>query len=318
MAGRSRNRPHVLQLRDQPPPLLGRAPPPPPAAASLPPHHPAALIDDLHFRRLPLPVVNPPPRVLALEDHLAAQHREIQALLLDNQRLAATHVALKQELTTCQNEHRRADAATAKIKAEKDAQLREVYDRSLKAEAEVRAIDGMRAELAQVRTEVQNLGSERDELVERLQGLNGELARANAEFGQAAAVRAEIEFMHKEIQKGRAAVEYEKKILADNLGQSQAMEKNMISMAWEVEKLRDELANAEKRARAAAAAAVAANPGPGYTGACGNSEMAYGGTAYADNYSMHQVQRGLDSGSQYGSVAVSHGSYDIQQTHAHR
>lgn len=31
----------------------------------------------------------------------------------------------------------------------------------------------------------------------------------------------------------------------------------MISMAWEVEKLRDELANAEKRARAAAAA----NPG---------------------------------------------------------
>ncbi|XP_010922618.1 protein FLX-like 1 [Elaeis guineensis] len=316
MAGGSRKPAHVLQLRDQPPPLLDWAPPlPPPAAAVLPPHHPAALIDDPHFRRLPLPVVHPPPRVLALEDGLAAQHREIQALLLNNQRLAATHVALKQELTVCQNELRRADAAAAKINAEKDAQLREVYDRSLKAEAEVRMIEGMRADLAQARTDVQKLGSERDELVERLQGLNGELARANAEFGQAAAVRAEIEFMHKEIQKGRAAVEYEKKIHADNLEQSRAMEKNMISMAWEVEKLRDELANAEKRARAAAAAA---NPGPGYTGTGGNSEMAYGGTAYADNYSMHQVQRGPESGSQYGSVAVSHGPYDIQQTYVHR
>lgn len=35
----------------------------------------------------------------------------------------------------------------------------------------------------------------------------------------------------------------------------------MISMAHEIEKLRGELANADKRARAAAAAAAAANPG---------------------------------------------------------
>lgn len=60
---------------------------------------------------------------------------------------------------------------------------------------------------------------------------------------------------------GRAAVEYEKKAHADNLEQSEAMEKSMISMAQEIEKLRVELANAEKRARAAAAAAAAANPG---------------------------------------------------------
>lgn len=60
---------------------------------------------------------------------------------------------------------------------------------------------------------------------------------------------------------GRAAVEYEKNVHAENMEQSQAMEKNMISMAREVEKLRAELANAEKRALAAAAAAAAANPG---------------------------------------------------------
>lgn len=51
----------------------------------------------------------------------------------------------------------------------------------------------------------------------------------------------------------RAAIEYEKKGYAENYEQGQVMEKNLISMAREVEKLRAEVANAEKRARAAAA-----------------------------------------------------------------
>lgn len=46
---------------------------------------------------------------------------------------------------------------------------------------------------------------------------------------------------------------------ADNLEQGQIMEKNIVSMAQEIDKLRVELANAEKKARAAAAAA--ATPG---------------------------------------------------------
>lgn len=63
------------------------------------------------------------------------------------------------------------------------------------------------------------------------------------------------------LQYNRAAVEFEKKAHAENLEQSQVMESHMVSMAQEIEKLRAELANAEKRARAAAAAAVAANSG---------------------------------------------------------
>ena len=51
----------------------------------------------------------------------------------------------------------------------------------------------------------------------------------------------------------RAAIEYEKKGYAENYEHGQAMEKNLIAMAREMEKLRAELANAEKRARAAAA-----------------------------------------------------------------
>lgn len=52
----------------------------------------------------------------------------------------------------------------------------------------------------------------------------------------------------------RQAIEYEKKGYAENYEQGQVMETNLISMARELEKLRAEVANAEKRARAAAAA----------------------------------------------------------------
>lgn len=59
----------------------------------------------------------------------------------------------------------------------------------------------------------------------------------------------------------RAAIENEKKTRASNLEHRQAMDRYMISMTREIEKLRAELADAEKRARAAAAAAaIAANP----------------------------------------------------------
>lgn len=56
----------------------------------------------------------------------------------------------------------------------------------------------------------------------------------------------------------RAAIEYEKKGYAENYEHGQVMEKKLITMARELEKLRAEVANAEKRARASAAIG---NPG---------------------------------------------------------
>lgn len=61
--------------------------------------------------------------------------------------------------------------------------------------------------------------------------------------------------MSSHADKSRAAVEYEKKMKKINHEQSQIMEKNMMSMSCEIEKLRAELAIAENRARAVAAVA---------------------------------------------------------------
>ncbi|URE46462.1 hypothetical protein MUK42_31441 [Musa troglodytarum] len=300
MAGRGRPA-HALPVQGSPPSLLGR--PPPPAAI-----HPAD--EPLLVRRAPVPS-----SILALEDRLAAQHRQIQVLLVDNQQLAASHVALKRDLSASKHELRLAAASAAETKASKDAEVREVYERSLKAEAEVRALEGMRAELAQVRSDVQSLGAVRHELVEQLQGLQGQLSSARAEHKQADTVMAEIEIMRKEIQKGRAAIEFEKKVHADNIEQSQIMENNMVLMAREIEKLHAELANAEKRAQVAAAAS--ANSGSGYAGTYGNPGIAYA-VNFAGPHNFHQVQRTADNDPQFGLSAVPHGQYDIQQTYAHR
>ncbi|KAL0922512.1 hypothetical protein M5K25_006502 [Dendrobium thyrsiflorum] len=309
MAGRGRViRSHVLQLRDGQHPRLGPQP------------QIVHILDETSLlRRLPLPHA-PPPSIIALEDRLAAQHREIQVLLSDNQHLAATHVALKQELDASCNELRVASAASARAQMERDAEVREVFEQSLKADAEARVVEEMRAELTQVRADVQKLGAARNDLLERLQGLKVELSRTREELGQASAMRDEIEAMSREIQRGRAAVEYEKKARAENLAQSQEMQKNMISMAREVEKLRVELDNAEKRARAsaAAAAAVAANPSLGYTDAYRNTGMVYGGNAYTVAYNLQQVQQSADVSNQYGQVASAPTGYDIHQSYAPR
>ncbi|KAG0457688.1 hypothetical protein HPP92_022845 [Vanilla planifolia] len=192
MAGRGRlSAAHVLQLRDSQPPLLGLAPPP----------QVAHLMDGPPMVRLVPMLHGPHPSIIAVEERLAAQHREIQVLLADNQHLAATHVALKQEVDASRHELRHATATAAKVRAERDAEVREVLDRSVKAEAEALVVEGMRAELAQVRADVQRLGATRNDLLERLQGLKSELARAREDLGQASAMQAEIEAMNREIQR---------------------------------------------------------------------------------------------------------------------
>lgn len=138
-----------------------------------------------------------------LEDRISAQHREIQTLLSDNQRLAATHVALKQELAAAEQELRHLSATAAKVKAERDAEVREVYEKSLEMDAEVRAMDAMMAELVQVRADVQKLSTVKQELTAELQAIRDNLNKASSGSQQLPSIKAEIDRMHHEIQRGR-------------------------------------------------------------------------------------------------------------------
>ncbi|KAK4764986.1 hypothetical protein SAY86_026076 [Trapa natans] len=200
-------------------------------------------------------------QVTALEDRIAAQRLEIQSLLVDNQRLVATHVAIKQDVALAQQELRQLSSAAGDVKAERDAQVREVYERSLKLEADARSINAMVKELAQMRVDVQKLISERKQLEEELQLADAEVARARADSKQAVSIKAEMELLHREIQRGRMAIELEKKTHQSNLEHTKVMGRNKDTLAHEIEKLRVKLINADKRERASAAEAVVANAG---------------------------------------------------------
>ncbi|KAJ0089011.1 hypothetical protein Patl1_31654 [Pistacia atlantica] len=270
----------------------------------------------IKLRELPLPSRQHLPSLHHLEDRIAIQQSEIQSLLQDNRRLAATHVALKQELSLTEQELRHLSSTAANVKAERDADVREVYEKSLKLDADVRVIDAMNAELDGVRADVEEFSVVKQELTKQFDEINDELAKARAESKDLTVIKAEIESFRREIQRGRAAIEYEKKNHASNLEQSQIMEKNMIYVARQIERLRAEIPNAEKRARAAAAAAGAANPSAAYAANYGNP--VYGGSLYADPYSLHQVQGGADLAPQYVSGAAAHGPYELQGSHVQR
>ena len=134
----------------------------------------------------------------------------------------------------------------------------------------------------------------------------------NADLKRMPALKADVEAMKQELQCARAAIEYEKKGFAENYEHGQVMEKKLISMAREMEKLRAEIANAEKRQRAAA------NPGPGYNANYGNAEAGYAGNPYPAIYGMNPVQPGMENFPQYGSGPAAWVAYEMQRAQGHR
>ncbi|CAA0828398.1 Protein FLX-like 1 [Striga hermonthica] len=204
-----------------------------------------------------------PTDIHLIEARIAANDREIQTLLRDNQRLAAAHVALKQDATAAQDDLRRASAAAASVKADRDARVREVYDRSLKLEVEARPFDGIAADLGRVRAAIEELRAERKDRLENLMAIEGEIAAAQSELRRVPQLRSEIEAAQREIHQGREAIQREREMQTTNFQIDRAMEKHLVAMAREAEKLRSELADAEKRA-VAMAAASGLNPGPGF------------------------------------------------------
>ncbi|CAM0877303.1 unnamed protein product [Alopecurus aequalis] len=325
----ARRGPHVISLHDSAPPLLGRAPlhqQPGADHRDEPPH--GALL------HLPRGGPAPHPAVAALEDRILSRDQDIQDLLVDNQRFAATHVALQQQLISAQHELRAVSIAGTKARAEREAELCAIADQAARIEAEARSIAGARAEVDQVHADVRVLAGARNELMDRLQTLRENVGRKQSESAKAENARTQIETMRREIQKGRAAVEFEKKAHADNLQQSKAMEKNMIAVASEIEKLRGDLVNAEKRATAVTTAAAVANPG--YAAPYGSSEVTYAATygnpeaAYAaayggaeatyaasyvnsDAYSTNQAHARTDGNPHYMAQQVHYAQYEGQQ-----
>ncbi|KAI3941886.1 hypothetical protein MKW98_009096 [Papaver atlanticum] len=190
-------------------------PPPPPYQVPRPPPHP-----------VPTPPVPQYPAML--QNELEMQRAEIQRLVTDNRRLIDDRIGLQRELGGAKEEIHRLNMVIGDIRAEKDAHSREFIGKRLKLEAEA----------MQLRNEVQKMNNLRMELSGQVENLTQELGMARADNQQIPMMRAEIDGTRQDLMLARSAFMYEKKANVELMEQRQAMEKNLVSMACEVEKPR--------------------------------------------------------------------------------
>ncbi|CAB4274634.1 unnamed protein product [Prunus armeniaca] len=224
----------------------------------------------------------PPPQVM--EQKLAAQHVEMERLVTENQRLAATHGTLRQELAGAQHELQILHAQIGAIKSEREQQMRGLVDKIAKMEAELKSAEPVKLELQQAGAEAQNLVVSRQELIAKVQQLSQDLQRAHTDVQQIPALVSQLDSLRQEYQHCRATYDYEKKLYNDHLESLQVMEKNYVTMAREVEKLRAELLNNSN---------VDRRTGAPYYGTPGNNENeatghTIGQNAYEDSYGVPQ------------------------------
>lgn len=102
-----------------------------------------------------------------------------------------------------QHELQRAHHAAGAVQAEADAQLRDLYEKSAKMEADLREAEAMRVELLHVRSDVLRLNVARQELSAQVQAITQDLSRAGADMQQVPTIQAEIESMKQELQRAR-------------------------------------------------------------------------------------------------------------------
>ncbi|CAL9009820.1 unnamed protein product [Prunus brigantina] len=241
------------------------------------------------------PPMRPLPHPAVLEEELEMQHAEIRRLLADNRRLVEDRMTLQRELGAAKEEIHRMNVAFSDIRAEEELQSRELFEKGRKLEADLRATEPLKNEAKQLRSEVQKLNNVRKELSTQVQTLTQDVARLQSDNQQIPLLRADIDGLHQELMHARNAIDYEKKANIELMEQRQAMEKNLVSMAREVEKLRADLARTDGRPWGA---------GGQYGMNFSSPEVAFP-AAYGDGYGMRMGV--ADKGPMYGPGPASWG-----------
>lgn len=149
----------------------------------------------------PLPRALPP--IALLEEELEIQHAELRRLLADNRRLVDDRIALQRELGGTKEEIHRMNLVISDIQSEQEIQSRDLIDKGLKLEADLRATEPLKKEVTQLRVETQKLNKLRQDLSAQIQTLNKDISRLKAENQQILLLRAEIDGLNRELMHTR-------------------------------------------------------------------------------------------------------------------
>ncbi|KAK7388428.1 hypothetical protein VNO78_23244 [Psophocarpus tetragonolobus] len=190
---------------------------------------------------------HPLPLPQLLENKIAAQDAEIEQLVADNRSLASGHVALREALVAAAQDVQKLKSHIRSIQTESDIQIRILVDKIGKGEADLRTGDSVKKELQLAHIEAQSLAASRQELSVQIHRATQELKKVHSDVKSIPDLQAELDGLVQEHQRLRGTFEYEKNKNIELVDYMKAKERNLIAMAREVEMLRAEILNAEKR-----------------------------------------------------------------------
>lgn len=124
-------------------------------------------------------------------------------MLVDNQGLTATHVAVKQELEAVQQKLQHMWHVSGTWQVNNDVEMRARYEKLAKIETDLCETEVTKAQLLEVTTDVKELTSARQELTGKVQSITQDLVRTKADMQHASALREEIEGLKHELQQAR-------------------------------------------------------------------------------------------------------------------
>lgn len=147
----------------------------------------------------------PPPRPhpALLEEEFELQQIEIRRLMADHHALVEDRLALQREIAAGKEEIHRLNMIMADFRAEKESHIRELIEKGLKLEADLRATEPLRNEVVHLRAEIEKQIAMKQELNVKIQTLTQELTRAQADNQQISILRGEIDGLREELMRAR-------------------------------------------------------------------------------------------------------------------
>lgn len=206
------------------------------------------------MRRGPLPPTQHPmeleplPSPELLENKMASQAAEIERLTMDNRKLAASYLGLRQDLSSAKGESEKIREHIRSIQNEGDIQIRILLDKIAKTDADIGAGDTIKKELQTAHSEARNLMTDKLQLSVKLEQATKELDYSREDIKKIPEMRSQLDSLRQEYQMLRKTFEYEKGTNVEKVEQMKILEKDLVGIAEEVERLRAEALIAEKRA----------------------------------------------------------------------
>lgn len=137
------------------------------------------------------------------DSKLVTRSAEIERLASDKQRLAATHVALRQDLVATQQDIQKLRAHIGSIQTESDIQIRIFLDKMAKMDPCIRAGENVKKDLQQAHTEARALVATRKELIDKVKQATEELDKVRADVEKLPEMNVELDRLRQEHQKLR-------------------------------------------------------------------------------------------------------------------